>query len=363
MPTDEYSDEYKKRLAVERAIVSSFSDINNKFLDWPTLKMRMTTIIPDTAILESWFSEIRHWRARVGSERPIFEFPQYDLLRDDLLINLNAKLNDCDNMTKIACMNWEDRAMHQWDDFNPDIFIKPFLEGNGRLYHVWGVMDSGKTDISLKLAEFLLQRNFIVITNVHCKDSMLIKFQLQYKPSNSEGEYEPIPNLYRCIYMSDLLLRCLIWQLEGKNIVMIFDEAGIFYSKKEAMTRGNIDMEKFIRLIRKFNLNIIFIEQRELGLPPTAQEMLAAEIEKLSKKRAHFNTRYLDRNYNEWIESVPRTTLKFLTKDIAGFVQDVNFTDLFNKVAVEEESEAKLHEIKQYLETIVIKNKGAYNAR
>jgi len=91
--------------------------------------------------------------------------------------------------------------------------------------------------------------------------------------------------------------------------------------------------------------------------------MLAAEIEKLSKKRAHFNTRYLDRNYNEWIESVPRTTLKFLTKDIAGFVQDVNFTDLFNKVAVEEESEAKLHEIKQYLETIVIKNKGAYNAR
>lgn len=355
MAEDNYnSDDYKHRLAVQRAMVSAFSDVNNKFLDWATLKMRMTTIIPDPAVLESWFLEIREWKKDLESDSdlPIFKFPKYEFLKDDLLINLNAKLADCDSLTKIACMNWEDSAMHQWDDFNPDVFIKPLLQGNGRLISINGVMDSGKTDLSLTLAYYLLNKNFAVITNIDCERAILYKYGMEATDSKI------INNFYHCIFMSDLLWLAIKLMEDGKNIVMIFDESGIFYPKKGAMTKSNQEVEKFIRLIRKFNLNIIFIEQRENGLPPTAEEMLASEFQKLSQKRVHYTTRYLERNYNEWIESVPscRPMIEFKTKDVAGFRVDVNFTELFDRVVIEDNAVDKIKEIKEFLSVIIKRN-------
>ena len=70
--------------------------------------------------------------------------------------------------------------------------------------------------------------------------------------------------------------------------------------------------------------------------------------------------RFLDRNYNEFLESVPDSPISFKTGDFAGFINDVDFRDMFEQIAIEDEGD-KLQEIKKYVLNIIGKNKVKYS--
>jgi len=337
----------ERRLAVENALASAFSDIENDFIAPSQLKNLMTTIFHDHAHLRVWMKKLNGYLANGGSNSLLSAWPDFERLRDELRIGLNARVNMSDDLTRIAAMNWKQKLYHQFDDFNPAIFIKPFMKHNGIMYHVWGLPGSGKTDAALSIVEILLKRDYVVITNIKSADASLVRFGNVVKKGPMEG-------LYRTVRLTDMLLFCISMRREGRSVVMVWDEISTFFHRQDATTRASVDLTRLLKLVRKFNANVIFIEQIDEGLVTVAEKMLAAKIWKLSQKRLRYSTRWEDRNYNEYLESVPRTKIQFESGDFAGFRVDVELKDMFDAIALEDEGD-KLTEIENYLQNVQIK--------
>lgn len=344
----------ERRLAVENATASAFAKIDNDFISWNDLKNLIVTVFPDHASVRVWFKSFKDWILKNDDKLPM-EYPKFEDIRDELRIALNDRINQSDDLTRISAMNYANRLWHQFDDFNPKIFLKPMLNQNGIMYHIWGVPGSGKTDMGFTLIDFALKQDFVVICNMFSFRATLVRFGKSIKTDR-----KIIPNFYRTVRMSDMIYKCIIEIENGnKNILVGWDEVSTFMHKQDAPTKSNIDLTRFLRLIRKFNVNIIFMEQIDEGLAATANEMLAAKLHKLSRKKVHYMTRFLDRNYNEYLESVPKTEISFKTGDFAGFINDVDFKDMFDTIAIEDEGD-KLDEIKKYILRIIERNKNTF---
>jgi hypothetical protein len=334
------------RLAVENALASAFADVDNDFIGWSSLKNLMSTVFPDHAELRWWYNTFREFQGNGGDNSLPFHAPWFEKLRDELRIMLNHRVNMSDDLTRISAMNWKKRLWQQYGDFNTKVFMKPMLRHNGIMYHIWGVPGSGKTDFALLQVETALEMGFTVITNIYSLDAQLIRFGKDV-PSKRETR----PNFYRTVRMSDLLYKMVLETKQKHDIIIVWDEISAWMHKQNAASKFNIDFSRLIRLIRKFNGNIFFLEQIDEGLSSVANEMLAVKFHKESQKKVHYTTRFEERNYNLYLESVPRTSLHFKTSDFAGFVNDIDFKEMFSEIAFEDQGD-KLMEIQMYLEAL-----------
>ena len=339
-----------RRLAVEDSIAAAFRHIHNDLISWHHLENLIVTTLPDHAKVRVWLTDITKWRDDGNSEKLPFEFPKYKLLKNEIMIGLNERVNLCDPLTKIAAINYESKLWRQFGDLNPQIFLKKIIEYNGRLIQISGNPGSGKTDFALLLTEFALKENFVVITNILSSEALLIRFGEEVE---KEGNVYR-DNFYRTVRMSDLLYQCIRHIRDDRNVIIVWDEVSTFYNRSEAMKRENVDIGKLLRLIRKFNANILFLEQITDNLATIAREMLVAKFVKETRKRVHFMTLPGEGHYNEYLTSVPKARIHFKTGDFAGFMNDVDFGDMFNKIAIEEVE--KLDVIEEYILKIINKN-------
>lgn len=347
----------ERRLAIENALSSAFADVDNDFIGWSTLKNLMTTTFPDHVRVRVWFSKFKNFKNNGGENTLPIEAPWFEDLRDEIRINLNQRVNMSDDLTRIAAMNYKKHLWQKYNDFNPELFIRPMLSQNGKMYHIWGIPGSGKTDFCMKNIEIFLDYDFTVITNIYSLDAQLIKFG-----KSIPSERETIPNFYRTVRMSDLLYKMVLEIMRGRSIVVAIDEMSAHMHKQDSGTRSNIDFSRFIRFIRKFNGNILFMEQIDEGLASVTNEMLIAKFHKESRKKVHFMTRNQESNYNLYLESVPKTRLHFKTGDFAGFIHDVNFKHMFEKINMDDQGD-QTSKIEKYLLAIVTDEKTSVSKK
>lgn len=333
----------ERRLAIENALSSAFADVDNDFIGWSALKNLMTTTFTDHVQVRFWFGRFKEFKNNGGDNTLPAEAPWFDDLRDEIRILLNQRVNMSDDLTRIAAINYKKHLWLKYNDFNPELFIRPMLEQNGKMYHIWGIPGSGKTDFCMKNIEIFLDYDFTVITNIYSLDAQLIRFG-KAVPSDKET----ILNFYRTVRMSDLLLKMVEEIERGRSTVVAIDEMSAHMHKQDSSSKSNIDFSRFIRFIRKFNGNILFMEQIDEGLANVTSEMLVAKFHKESRKKVHFMTRNQESNYNLYLESVPKTRLHFKTGDFAGFIHDVNFKEMFDKINIDDQGD-KTSEIKDYL--------------
>lgn len=341
----------EKRLAVEHALANAFADVDNDLIGWTPLKNLATTIFPDHAQLRYWFNQFADYQNNGGSSSLPHEAPWFEKLRDELRIALNQRVNISDDLTRISAMNWKKNLWKNYDDYNRAIFIRPMLKQDGVMYHIWGIPGYGKTDFALLQIEEILKHDFTVITNIYSPVANLLRFG-NIIPS----KVETMPNFYRTVRMSDLIYKMILEIELGHHTLVALDEISAWMHKQDSGTKENIDFSRLIRLIRKFNGNVFFLEQIDEGLSAVINEMLRAKFYKEGQKKVHFMTRFEEKNYNLYLENVPRTKIPFKTGDFAGFIPDVNFKHMFNKIAIDDEGN-KIPEIKRYLEDIFIKSK------
>ena len=339
-----------RHLAIENALSSAFADVDNDFIGWSTLKNLITTTFTDHIQVRFWFGKFKEFKNNGGDVLLPHEAPWFEDLRDEIRILLNQRVNMSDDLTRIAAMNYKKQLWQKYCDFNPELFIRPMLEQNGKMYHIWGIPGSGKTDFCMKNIEIFLDYDFTVITNIYSTDAQLIRFGKAI-PSKDET----IPNFFRTVRMSDLLYKMVLEIEEGRSTIVAIDEMSAHMHKQDSGTKSNIDFSRFIRFIRKFNGNILFMEQIDEGLASVTSEMLVAKFHKESRKKVHYMTRNQESNYNLHLENVPKTSLHFKTGDFAGFIHDVNFKDMFAKINIDDQGD-KTKEIKKYLEKHIDKS-------
>ena len=340
----------ERRLAIENALSSAFADIDNDFIGWSALKNLMTTTFTDHVQVRFWFGKFKNFMNNGGENTLPSEAPWFEDLRDEIRILLNHRVNMSDDLTRIAAINYKKHLWQKYNDYNPELFIRPMLKQNGKMYHIWGIPGSGKTDFTMNLIEIFLEFDFTVITNIFSLNAQLIRFG---KPVPSETE--TIPNFYRTVRMSDLLYKMVLEIKQGRSIVIGMDEMSAHMHKQDSGTRSNIDFSRFIRFIRKFNGNILFMEQIDEGLASVTSEMLVAKFHKEGLKKVHFMTRNQENSYNLYLESVPKTKLHFVTGDFAGFSHDINFKHMFDKINIDDQGN-KIPEIEKYLQAHIAKS-------
>lgn len=305
-------------LAIMSGVANTYKMLRNPFLEVDGAIELMSALSWDPELTREWIPRLR----RLDGE--LFEHPDVmQTWKDEMYVAMTARLNTLDDLSRAACLNYASESWMAWADVNPEVFLRPFMKGSGVLGHISGVMDSGKTDIGCTLVDEALLRGVTIVTN--------ISFQ---------GDLPP--NLIKCLTLSSLLLEMIDARLDGRVVIVVFDEVSQFFSRREAGRSDNIQIEKLLRLIRKFNTSIIFIEQIKGGLSSVALELLSVRLHKVGKKRVMFSTRNMEKNYNLLLDSVPRTKLPFKTLSMGGFRVDIDLGELFREVLIEDEPEEAL---------------------
>lgn len=307
-----------KGFQIISGVANTYKQLRNPFLLTESAIELMSAVSYDPEMVRAWIGRLYHL------EGEIYENPDVlALFKEDVYTSLNARINTLDDVSRAACLNYAATSWMAWNDVNPEVYLRPFRVSAGTLVHISGVMGSGKTDLGCTLADYALKEGYKVVTNVQFT-----------------GELPP--GLVRCTRLSDLLLEMIDSRIADRPTVVLFDEVSQFFSRRESARSGNIQLEKLLRLTRKFRSSIIFVEQVQGGLPSVALELLSARFHKLGKKKCQYATRNMEKNYNLLLDSIPRTKLPFETYHMGGFASDIDLGALFRDVLIEEQQEVAL---------------------
>lgn len=235
-----------------------------------------------------------------------------------MLIDFNARVNSISDIGRMAVFADDDFIYFPFHDFNPSSLVYAFLHHReGILATVSGTMGAGKTDFTLFVAEQLLKAEkvtFHVVTNIWLTAETL----------------EEHPTLHYRSDMRGLLLQlCDCVEMAGQA-VLAMDETALFFSRREPGKKENIQFEKFIRLIRKYNASMLLIDQMREGLPGAALDLRTVIYHKEGKKRLHYSSAMGERRYNRYLSGIPRTALGFDTKHMGYFDFNVDLEKLYD---------------------------------
>lgn len=176
---------------------------------------------------------------------------------------------------------------------------------------ITGDRGSGKTDISILIAEYLVKSGgWNCYTNIYLEGS---------------------PARFEHISTAREMFLNLAESQTNKNIV-ILDESSIFGSGKRAMSKGNQNLEIFIDLIRKFRACVVFITPEYKNVMPKIRNNYEIWIDKKSHKIAYARLNS-DRASPLKINNIPKTSIEFDTYNLAGFEFDIDMSEFTKQLS------------------------------
>jgi len=329
--------------AVEARAVAAFHRmVFNEFIEFDEARAVLYLTASSPEMVGTWLERISDAEAvseRRGEDIPTpnpgtfrrLQFWDFRRLRhqfvDAMLTEFNARVNSISDIGRMAVYNIDENLYFPFYDFNPQSLIFPFRERReGILATVSGVMGAGKTDFALRISEELLscpKPIFNVITNIWLDDKTLSQYdgRLFYERT-----------------MRELLRRLCNTVIDGgRHSVVVLDETSMFFSRREPGKKTNILLEKFIRLIRKYGASLMFIDQQREGLPGAALELRTVMYHKNDLTKVYYSSALAGRSYNQYLDHVPKTSLKYDTKRVGYFSQNVPLQALFDFIEKKED--------------------------
>ena len=352
------ADEVERGLLEAKSTASFRKKVSDEFMTFEDAKMLLTLTASAPETVEEWLERI-HRLEEVSEEKgayiPLSTFTEKTLVcpecdheytdpdqsstfrklnfwdfrkargqyLDHMLIDFNARVNSISDIGRMAVFNDDDLLYSPFYDFNPQSLIYAFQNRReGILATVSGTMGVGKTDFTLTIVQELLacpKPTFNVITNIPLTEKTL---------ASHEG---------RLFYRDTMrgLLRCLCERVlgdTGRHSVVPLDETAMFFSRREPAKKTNVLLEKFIRLIRKYNASLLFIDQQRDGLPGAALELRTVMYHKTDLTKVHYSSSLGSRKYNHHLNHIPKTRLGYYTYKIGSFNPNVDLAALFDHI-------------------------------
>lgn len=188
------------------------------------------------------------------------------------------------------------KTQKEKEDMNKDLMA--LFRRDSAVIMMTGRKDYGKTDFSLRLGEDAYEEGLIqrIGSNIRTKDE----------------RSDHITNLHSL----------KTWLNQKGRKYFVFDEAGKHLARTRFMAQLNKVIMDIIQLVRHYNATFTaiapserFIDSKFLG-----SEILDCRIKKLNRKTAEVRNYLSFRAY--LITQIPRTTVKFWSKDIADFTME-----------------------------------------
>ena len=165
-----------------------------------------------------------------------------------------------------------------------------------------GGVKRGKTNFALMLAEKFMAEGWMIVSNIAVKDA---------------------PDNYKyCLDLSTMLVAICEARLKGLKVLIIFDEASLFWAKMDASTKVAKEMSKLLLTYGKLHAQVLIIQHFASDIPTAVVRTIVAEFEKTSTKNVYVDIRDGVRLRPRLVTGVPATTLSYNPDQVQSF--DVN---------------------------------------
>jgi hypothetical protein len=255
----------------------------------------------------AWKKAMEYIPTELGLNDPAFRDYFEDVAREQYA----KKMATLDPLSQLAVMSpySQAHAQEDWfDERSARFYLAPFLASGGFGF-VTGAPGTGKTNFTVLLMELALSMGIGVATNIKMIGS-------------PEG-------VFMTRSFKDLLKYSLDNLKKGKFTIAFLDEVAQYFSRKRAMSKGYVNMEKMLFLLRKVGCNLVAIVQRPEDVASVIVSFSTIHYQKTKK-----NTMIVKRNESVYsIKGVPAADLKYDTLDPASFIVDVDMDALHDHIA------------------------------
>jgi hypothetical protein len=252
----------------------------------------------------------------------------------DLKIQFNLRMNSMDALSQLGSLAFADeRESEEWRAVSSEVWTS-WAEHRGSIACVEGSIKSGKTALALLLSEHFMAKGRIVASNIMVNS--------------------PPPEYHYCAQLSDMLLTVCEARLQNREIVILMDEAGLFWARVETVRPRNIDMSKLLLCYGKMHACLIFISHFEEQLPGIIARNSVATFQKRGIKEAYVEIDQGIRIKPRLLTKVPMTTLQYDADQLQYYSLDMNINELFDFMSSLPQGKNQWELIRNY----VLKHKG-----
>lgn len=250
-----------------------------------------------------------------------------------LLVQFSEKLNNMDNLTKVGAMSYTEELYEPYFWFAPEFYMAGF-RNDGICAGVSGNLGSGKTHWTWKIIEMALDMGYRIVTNMWFD-----------KEASREAGMD-VDKVDVVKYFSDTMN---LLSGHGRKL-LVLDEVSQFFDRKTAMAKENIELEHFLRLMRKMKTSAVFIEQDPGRYPTLFEYFMSVYFFKPSKKRLEITVNQPNVKIHRFVDGVPMTMFVWDTYHPASFFIDVSMSG-FNDMLVTRDT-FKMEDLPEMVESL-----------
>jgi hypothetical protein len=261
------------------------------------------------------------------------------ILRDQFKATVSTqwtlRINGLDALTQVgAIINVDDAdSADQWAAISDKVWTSwAYTQGNNAILK--GGVKKGKTNFALMLAEKFMAEGWMVVGNIAVKDA--------------PGNYKYCPDL------STMLIAICEARLKGLNVLIIFDEASLFWAKTDASTRIAKEMSKLLLTYGKLHAQVLIIQHYASDIPTAVVRTIVAEFEKTSTKNVYVDIKDGIRLRPRLVTSVPATTLVYNPDQVQSFDVNMMCGEVFSFASRIPEGENQWKALLEYIPNHVV---------
>jgi hypothetical protein len=225
-----------------------------------------------------------------------------------------AKMNEMDPLTRVGAIAFDDdtETADDWECLSPRALTRwAYTKGNNAVLK--GGVKRGKTNFALMLAELFLAEGWIVVANIKVK--------------GAPKDYNYASTL------SEMLRVICRARLEGKKVLIVLDEGGIFWAKIDTILRQNRAMSKLVLTLGKLDANLLIVQHFQSDLPTILARTAVVDFEKTGIKNVYLSIRDGIKVRARLFTSVPATKLDYSPEEIQMFTVNLPIERLFDAVS------------------------------
>lgn len=241
------------------------------------------------------------------------------------------KMNELDPLSRLGALAFDD-ASHadQWGLYDGDEAWVDWARTKGNNAVLKGSVKRGKTNFALLLSEKFISKGWIVIANI--------------KVTNPPKDFVYASTL------SGILMQICRARLQGKRVLLIMDEGGLFWAKIDTVQKQNKALAKLVLTLGKLHATLLLISHFQADIPTMVVRTTKAEFEKTSLKNVYAEIREGVKMGPRVITSVPETTLQYDPDDIQWLAVDMNPDKLHDFISRLPDGSNQWEEMLHYLE-------------
>jgi hypothetical protein len=249
--------------------------------------------------------------------------------------NWITKVNRWDALSQIGAIAFEDEASYAdlWEGISDKVWTE-WAKTKGNNAIIKGAVKRGKTNFALLLAEKFMQQGWMIVSNIQAKNP---------------------PSLYRYAPILSSALKAICEaRLQGLYVLMILDEAGLFYAKIDTVLKQSRELSKLTLVLGKLWTTLLGISHYSSDIPTAWARTAVAEFEKTSIKNVHVHIDDGIKLRPRLVTSVPATTIQYDPDLLSSFQVDMICQRLWDFMAQIPEGENQWKKLLGYIENNTI---------